>query len=346
MFRSIHLRLSAAAVTALVVAAAGCGGGGDKSGATVTVSTKPAVQASPSAATLQRQFVQVVKTVSPAVVQVQTSSGLGSGVVLDGQGHIVTNAHVVGNFKEFKVTLANGSQHKASLVGTYPPNDIAVVRLDGARPHPASFADSSNIKVGDFAFAIGNPLGLRSSVTEGIVSSVGRTVSEGNGAVIPSAIQTSAPINPGNSGGALVDITGRVMGIPTLAATDPEFGGAQAPGIGFAIPSNTARTLAAKLITSGHVPQAQRAFLGIKAATIVGGGVLVEGVQKNGPADRAGVPPGDVIVAVAGKPTPTTEALQMVLTGLKPGKSVQVKVLRRTGQRTTLSVKLGTAPGG
>jgi S1-C subfamily serine protease len=345
VFRSIHVRLWAAGVTALVVAAGGCGGGGH-SNATVTVSTKPAVNASPSASALQSQFVAVVKTVSPAVVQIQTSAGLGSGVVLDDQGHIVTNAHVVGKFHEFTVTLASGSVHKASLVGSYPPNDIAVVRLSGTKPQPASFADSSKIRVGDFAFAIGNPLGLRSSVTEGIVSSVGRTVSEGNGATIPSAIQTSAAINPGNSGGALVDITGRVMGIPTLAATDPEFGGAQTPGIGFAIPSNTARQVAGRLISSGHVPTAQRAYLGVGAATIVGGGVLVESVQQGGPADQARIKPGDVIVGLAGKRTPTTEALALVLTELKPGQSVKVNLVRRSGQRATVTVKLGTAPGG
>jgi S1-C subfamily serine protease len=330
---------------ALLAALAGCGGGG-KSGTSAGVSTKPAMAATPSAETLQQQFVNVVDTVSPAVVQIQTPAGLGSGVVFDDQGDIVTNAHVVGNFTQFDVTLSGGARHKATLVGSYPPNDIAVVKLTGAKPKPAPFGDSSKIDVGDFALAIGNPLGLRSSVTDGIVSSVGRTVSEGNGATIPSAIQTSAPINPGNSGGALVDITARVIGIPTLAATDPEFGGAQAPGIGFAIPSNTARDIATQLVSSGHVPQAKRAYLGIEASTIVGGGVLVQSVQHGGPADRAGIRPGDVIVALSGKPTPTTEQLALVLATLKPGQGVSVQVVRRNGRRATLTVKLGTAPGG
>jgi S1-C subfamily serine protease len=345
VIRSLHPRLLAGVAIGLV-ALAGCGGGGHKSTTGASVSTKPAVQAAPSAESLQQQFVEVVDTVSPAVVQIQTPAGLGSGVVFDDKGDIVTNAHVVGSFTQFAVTLAGGSRHKATLVGTYPPNDIAVVRLTDAKPRPAPFADSSKIKVGDFALAIGNPLGLRSSVTDGIVSSVGRTVSEGNGATIPSAIQTSAPINPGNSGGALVDITGRVIGIPTLAATDPEFGGAQAPGIGFAIPSNTAHNIAGQLVSSGRVPQAKRAYLGVGVATIVGGGVLVQTVERGGPADRAGMRPGDVIVAVAGKPTPTTEQLALVLATLKPGQSVSVKVVRRSGQQATLTVKLGTAPGG
>jgi putative serine protease PepD len=343
MSRSIHLRLPPIAA-ALLAVLAGCGGG-HAGGRSVSVSTQAAVKPSPSASTLQHQFVDVVRAVAPAVVQIQTQAGLGSGVVLDRQGDVLTNAHVVGSFRQFAVTLADGSQHPAALVGSYPQGDIAVVRLGDAKPRPASFADSSKIAVGEFAFAIGNPLGLRSSVTEGIVSSVGRTVSEGNGNTLPSAVQTSAPINPGNSGGALVDITGRVIGIPTLAATDPEFGGAQAPGIGFAIPSNTAREVAAQLIASGHVPQAQRAYLGVEVATIVGGGVLVQAVQKGGPADRAGIRPGEVIVAVGGTPTPTTEQLALALTKLKPGQTVKVQLVNRSGRRT-VSVKLGAAPSG
>jgi putative serine protease PepD len=340
-------RKTRAVLLLLLVALAGCSGGdkGSRAGL-VTVSTNPVVSAKPAAATLQEQFVQVVNTVSPSIVQIQTSQGLGSGIVLNDQGYIVTNAHVVGAARSFKVTLFDNSAHPASLVGSYPQGDIAVVRLSGAKPRPASFADSSKIKVGDFAFAIGNPLGLRSSVTDGIVSSVGRTVSEQNGAVITSAIQTSAPINPGNSGGALVDITGRVIGIPTLAATDPEFGGTPAAGIGFAIPSNTARQVAGKLISSGGVPQTQRAYLGVEVATIVGGGVLVRAVQSGGPAARAGIRPGDVIVGIAGKPTPTTEALQLALTTLKPGQKVKVNLIKANGKRADVSVTLGTAPNG
>ncbi|HEX4717415.1 MAG TPA: trypsin-like peptidase domain-containing protein [Thermoleophilaceae bacterium] len=337
----MHHRIT---VAVLFVVLAGCGGGGgNPGGRSAHISTTPLVSASPSAVTLQRQFIEVVKAVAPTVVQIQTPAGLGSGVVLDHDGDVITNAHVVGRFHTFAITLPDGSQHRGELVGTYPGGDIAVVRLTDARPKPASFGDSSKIAVGEFAFAIGNPLGLRSSVTQGIVSSVGRTISEANGVIITSAVQTSAPINPGNSGGALVDITGRVIGIPTLAATDPEFGGAQAPGIGFAVPSNTARNVAAKLIGSGHVSQAERAFLGVEVSTIVGGGVLVESVQRGGPAADAGIRAGDVIVAVGGTPTPTTEQLALTLTKFKPGQRVKVDLVRRNGQRATLIVKLGAA---
>jgi S1-C subfamily serine protease len=243
------------------------------------------------------------------------------------------------------VTLSTGARHPASIVGIYPQNDIAVIRLSGAKPRPATFADSSKVQVGDIVLAIGNPLGLRSSVTQGIVSSAGRTVSEGNGVVLPSVIQTSAEINPGNSGGALVDIEGAVIGIPTLAAIDPEFGETPAPGIGFAIPSNTARNFATKLIASGSVAPTGRAYLGVAITTILTGGVLVQSVQPGGPAARAGIKPGEVIVSVAGQPTPSTDVLTSVLATLRPGQTVPIQVLAPSGQVSTVQVKLGSQPG-
>jgi S1-C subfamily serine protease len=167
---------------------------------------------------------------------------------------------VVAGARRFTVTLADGSQRVATLRGTFPGGDLAVITLPGARPRPAVFADSTRVRVGEYALAIGNPLGLRSSVTQGIVSSTSRTVPEGDGVSLPSVIQTSAPINPGNSGGALVDATGAVIGIPTLAAIDPEMGSA-ADGIGFAIASNTVRAVASQLIAHGRVLHSGRALL-------------------------------------------------------------------------------------
>lgn len=328
--------LLALALVALVTSACS----GSKSSAPST----PAVQVGKPAATFEEQLVRDVRAVSPSVVQIATSSGLGSGVVYDDQGNIVTNAHVVGNAKTLSVTLASGS-HKGTLVGSFPPDDIAVVHVEGATPRPASFADSSKIEVGDIALAIGNPLGLRSSVTEGIVSSLGRTVSEGNGVVLPSVIQTSAAINPGNSGGALVNLAGQVIGIPTLAALDPELGGAQAPGIGFAVPSNTARRIADQLIATGHVERSGRAFLGVRVSSIVGGGVLVAGVTPGGPAAKAGIKAGEIIVALDNKPTPTADVLVEVLAKLKPGKRVPVKLLQRDGRTLTVEVTLGELHG-
>jgi S1-C subfamily serine protease len=234
-------------VTALVLAglaviAAGCGGSHAGGGA----SAVPIVSAN-GPASLQRQFVSVVKAVSPSVVQIRSGQALGSGVVFDGRGDVVTNAHVVGNASRLVVTLASGDSHPATVVGSDGGHDLALIRLASGHPRPATFADSSQLQVGDIALALGNPLGLRSSVTEGIVSAVGRSVSEGNGVALSSVIQTSAAVNPGNSGGALVDLAGRVIGIPTLSAIDPQMGGTQAPGIGFAIDSNTVRQVAGAL---------------------------------------------------------------------------------------------------
>ncbi|MEA2467370.1 MAG: hypothetical protein QOJ57_1496 [Thermoleophilaceae bacterium] len=240
---ALGLAAVALAVAALVVALTQAG-----TGTTSSSATAGAPVTVPAAVGPEEQFVRVVRAVSPKVVQIQSSTGLGSGVVYDNRGNIVTNAHVVASTRQFTVTLSGGEQHPATLVGADPSHDLAVVHISGATPAPATFANSSSLQVGDLALAIGNPLGLRSSVTQGIVSSLGRSVSEGNGVTLSSAIQTSAAINPGNSGGALVNLSGEVIGIPTLAALDPQLGGGQAPGIGFAIDSNTVRQVAGGLI--------------------------------------------------------------------------------------------------
>jgi S1-C subfamily serine protease len=232
-------------VALLAALAAGCGtaaSAGDR------ISSVPVASAD-EASSLQQRFVSIVRTVSPEVVQVRTALVLGSGVVFDARGDVVTNAHVVDNATRFVVTLASGGRHPATVVGRDTGMDLAVIRITGARPRPATFANSAQVQVGDLTLAIGNPLGLRSSVTEGIVSAVGRSVPETDSVTLFSVIQTSAAINPGNSGGALVDLSGQVIGIPTLAALDPEMG-AEAPGIGFAIDSNTVRQTAVRLANS------------------------------------------------------------------------------------------------
>ena len=208
--------------------------------------------------TIQSQMVDVIKKVNPDVVLIETDAGLGSGIIYDNKGDIVTNAHVVGTSTSFKVTLSNGKSYPGTLVGSYAPDDVAVVRISAPGVTPATFGDSSQLQVGDIVLAMGNPLGLQSSVTEGIVSALSRQVSEPTGNTLPDVIQTDAAINPGNSGGALVDLQGEVVGIPTLAATDPQLGGS-APGIGFAISSNRAKTIADQLIASGKVTNSGRA---------------------------------------------------------------------------------------
>ena len=245
--------LRAVGLTALALAGltpiAGCGQGGADPGAPAQSAPLGAMPHS-SFSGVQQDFVRVVQVVSPQVVQIQNGRALGSGVVFDDGGDVVTNAHVVDGGHQFVVTLSGGDQHSATLVGSDPAHDLAVVRLNGATPTPATFGDSSETQVGDLVLAIGNPLGLRSSVTQGIVSSVDRSVPEGGGVTLSPVIQTSAAINPGNSGGALVDLSGRVIGIPTLAALDPQLGNSQAAGIGFAIPSSTVQQVATRLIGS------------------------------------------------------------------------------------------------
>jgi putative serine protease PepD len=347
------MRSSSGALVVLAVMAMLAGGCGGDETKTVTVRAPGdggarAILA--SARGVEDQFVDVVQQLSPHVVQIETSEGLGSGIVYDGRGDIVTNAHVVGSSKKFTVTLAAGDRHDAKLVGTFVPDDLAVIRLDplpSRVPQPARFADSSKLEVGQLVLAIGNPLGLRSSVTNGIISSLRRTVSEGNGAVIAAAVQTSASINPGNSGGALGDLSGAVVGIPTLAAVDPQLGGGAAPGIGFAIPSNRIRQIASQLIASGHVTRSGRAFLGVGIATsAMGEGVVVvASVQKGGAAAKAGIQRGDVILKVDGHATATADDLSAVLAGLRPGQTVPVEVRHPNGKTATVQVTLGELPG-
>lgn len=300
-------------------------------------------------------YSDVVRQVLPSVVLIRTSTGLGSGVVLDGKGNIVTNAHVAGDAKEFQVQVAGQAKpQSATLVGTYPPDDLAVIRAeDPSSLTPARFGDSGKAQAGDVVLAVGNPLGLSGSVTEGIVSATGRAVTEpatagSPAATLPDAIQTSAPINPGNSGGALVNTSGEVIGIPTLAAASPA-SGAQAQGIGFAIPANLARDIAQQLITSGHVTDSHRAALGVRAATVTSGdgapaGAGVVAVTPGGPAERAGIREGDVIRSLGQTATPDTQALMEALATAQPGQAVTVTVTR-DAQSVHLQLTLGELPG-
>ena len=235
----VRYALPAVVVTATVfVAACGSGGNGTERSSTARAST------------VQSEFVKTVKAVLPSVVEVRSQDGLGSGIVIDTSGNIVTNRHVVGSGQSFQVRAASGKSFSATLVGTSAENDLAVIRVEGANLPPATLGDSSKLRVGDFVLAVGNPLGLASSVTNGLVSALGRTVDESSTVALRNLIQTSAPINPGNSGGALVDVNGRVVGVPTLAAVDPEDNQA-AVGIGFAIPSNSVKDVAGKLLAAG-----------------------------------------------------------------------------------------------
>ncbi|GGO69523.1 S1C family serine protease [Nonomuraea cavernae] len=306
---------------------------------------------------LEAAYEQVIHDVLPSIVQITTKVGLGSGIVYDTKGHIITNAHVVGEATRMTVTLATGgTEREAKLVKSFAPGDLAVIKVDDTKGlTPARFGDSAKLRVGQVVLAMGNPLGLSGSVTNGIVSALGRTVSEPEepgspGATIANAIQTSAAINPGNSGGALVDLAGQVIGIPTLSAVDPNLSGGAANGIGFAIPSNTATDIAEQIVRDGKVTNTHRAALGIRGSTIVGrtgnpAGVGVISVEAGSGAKKAGIKPGDVILSIDGQETRTMAQLSEYLTTRKPGQQVKVEVLLPSGDTETVTATLGELPG-
>jgi S1-C subfamily serine protease len=333
------------------IVAAGCSSGSINSGSINSGSTGSGSSDSSGASggsdggsggQLQSQYETTVKDVLPSVVQISTNSGSGSGVVFDSHGDVVTNAHVVAGAKSVQVRDAAGKVTDARVVGEFSPDDLAVVHISGdSSLKPATWANSNGAQVGEIVLAMGNPLGLSNSVTQGIVSATGRTVGEGSGsnATITGAIQTSAAINPGNSGGALVNLQNQVLGIPTLGARLPDEGGA-APGIGFAIPSNTVRNVAGQLVKNGKVTNSGRASLGIGAQTAASksgdpSGVAVDSVASGGPAAKAGLHEGDVIRGINNQSTPTVEDLQAKLAEFKPGQKVTVHYVRDGDSHTT-----------
>ncbi|MFF5441396.1 S1C family serine protease [Streptomyces achromogenes] len=349
--RSPRTAVFAAALACCAALAAGCTTPAAPAGRDSPASPGAAV---PMAADdLQSRYLRVIEEALPSVVQIQASRDLGSGVVYDDKGHIVTNAHVVGSETTFQVTTAHNEEPlTARLVYSYPEQDLAVIRLervpDGLKP--AVLGDSEKVAVGQIVLAMGSPLGLSSSVTQGIVSATGRTVSEGGsgggtGATIANMVQTSAAINPGNSGGALVDLDGRVIGIPTLAAVDQSLGGGAAPGIGFAIPASMVKTVAGQIVKEGKVVDSGRAALDITARTVVDDryqpvGVAVVSARAGGAADRAGLRAGDIITGLAGRRITTITSLAEVLATARPGRRTPVTYLRDGAERTA-QVTLG-----
>jgi putative serine protease PepD len=310
------------------------------------------------AESLEAEFASVVHDVLPSVVEISHSGAVGSGVVFDDQGHIVTNAHVVGADTTFEVRLAASSVVRpATLVASYPVEDLAVIRVaDTTGLVPARFGDTRDLRVGEIVLAMGSPLGLDSSVTQGIVSALGRTVPEPGepqsgspGTVLRQVIQTSAPINPGNSGGALVDLHREVVGLPTLAAVNPEIGGV-APGIGFAIPGDTVWNLAQQIIEHGRVVDSGRATLGVTVATVTNDrgepvGAAVAAVDPAGPAAAAGVQVGDLVTRVDDDQVRTAQDLQGLIAAHRPGDAVRLTVLRPPGAEPhTFTITLGELP--
>jgi len=281
------------------------------------------------------------------IPQERRAQSLGSGVIVDDQGIVLTNNHVVENADEIKVTLADNREFDAELVGADPQSDVAVIRLKGKLSglHALPFGDSSTLRLADTVLAFGNPFGVGQTVTMGIVSATGRA--NLGIADYEDFIQTDAAINPGNSGGALVNIRGELVGINTAIAS--RTGGYQ--GIGFAIPSNMARSIMTSLLETGKV---ERGWLGVSIQNLdrdladamgidQAHGVLVADLSPDGPAAKAGIARGDVILSINGRAVKTTGELRNLVASQPAGKSVAIEVTRNK-KPLTLNVELGSSP--
>lgn len=274
------------------------------------------------------------------------ASGLGSGVIVGSGGYILTNHHVVEAADEIEVALADGNKLRAKVIGTDAETDLAVLHVERGDLPAITLGEVESLKVGDVVLAIGNPFGVGQTVTMGIVSALGRSHLGIN--TFENFVQTDAAINPGNSGGALVDANGNLIGINT--AIYSRTGGSL--GIGFAIPVSTARHVMEQIIGSGSVT---RGWIGVEAQEITPEladsfrlasvtGALIAGVLKNGPADRAGVRPGDILLSIDGKPVADPTAMLNIVAGLVPGKSAALK-LRRGQKDLEVLLEVGKRPG-
>ena len=330
----------------------------------------------------QGSFAPVVKKVAPAVVKIETTTtvknapedglpndpfwqqffgrqfhrqlppggyhehGIGSGVIVTKDGYILTNNHVVDGASEVKVTLPDGREFTAKVIGRDPKSDIAVVKISADNLPIVAMADSDKVEVGDVVLAVGNPFGIGQTVTKGIVSATERG---GMGIEdYEDFIQTDAAINPGNSGGALVDITGRLIGINTAILSRS----GHSEGVGFAVPSGLARNVMQSLVAYGHV---NRGFLGVEIQNVTPAladefklkdatGALVSEVVPDGPAAKAGLKDGDVILNFNGKKIADSRHLQLTVADTQPGSTVPVEILRN-GSAQTVKVTLKPLPG-
>ena len=273
--------------------------------------------------------------------------GLGSGVIASDQGYIITNNHVIESVDQIEVALSDSRKVPAKIVGTDPDTDIAVLKIDVSKLPSITFARSEQVRVGDVVLAIGNPFGVGQTITMGIVSGLGRN--QLGITTFENFIQTDAAINPGNSGGALVDASGNLVGINTaIFSRSPE--GASV-GIGYAIPAGTARQVMDEIIQKGSVT---RGWIGVGVQDVTReiaesfklrgpGGVLVTQVERGGPADRAGIRLGDVLVKVNDRAVSDTRGMQIMIAALKPGDQVKLKVTRNHSE-SELSATVGRRP--
>jgi putative serine protease PepD len=290
----------------------------------------------------------VAEAVLPSVVDITTQEGEGSGVIMSADGFIVTNNHVVAGASgnTVNVTFSSGKTAQATIVGTDPVGDIAVIKAQGVSGlSVAKFGDSDSMRVGDTVLAIGSPLGLQGSVSEGIISALHRTIQEGaeqgsggSGHSISDALQTDAAINPGNSGGALVNLAGEVVGINTaIASTGQQAGNI---GVGFAISSNKVKAAAEQLQKGQKVTHP---YLGVQLTDGDNGGALIADVVPGGPADKGGLQKGDIVTKVNGQAVSDATALINAVQAAKTGDQLQLTV-NRNGSVDTVSVTLGDTP--
>src|SRR3954452_23633989 len=247
----------------------------------------------------------------------QESQAEGSGFVIDSDGHVATNQHVVDGATSITVTFADGKTASAKVVGTDPSTDVAVIKVDAPKSelHPLTFADSNSVEVGDGAVAIGSPFGLEDTVTTGIVSALNRTIQAPNNFTISGAIQTDAAINHGNSGGPLLNSSGQVIGINSQIESDS--GGSD--GVGFAIPSSTVKTIVSELISTG---KAEHAYLEVSVETTASGAVRVGEIRNGTPAETAGLHAGDTILTVDGTKVSSADQLTSIIGSKAPGDTV------------------------
>jgi putative serine protease PepD len=352
---------------AALVVGAGVGAGtyaaaGGSSGTTTTVVQQPPVTGSPAAATKSSGVADVYKQDGPGVVQItvteksggsssspfpfgggggngsQQTQAQGSGFVYDVDGHVVTNYHVVSGASSISVMFSDGSRYKATVVGTDPSSDLAVVKVDApsGKLHPLTLGDSGNLRVGDGVVAIGSPFGLDETVTSGIVSALGRSISSASSFTIAGAIQTDAAINHGNSGGPLLNMSGQVVGVTTQI--ESESGGND--GVGFAVPSNTIRSVVSELVSGKTV---EHAYLGVFVGDANGAGAKIARVRSGSPADKAGLKVGDVVTDFGGETIQSPDNLTSAVSAHQPGDTVTV-TYQRGGSTKTADVTLANRP--
>jgi putative serine protease PepD len=344
-------RLAAVAGIAVVCGGAAgrlaAGGGGDGNAVAATPVVSQSGKALPAA--LYKAVAPGVVTVTDSATQTGTAlpflpqtpqkvQQLGSGFVIDTNGDIVTNDHVIAGAQNIRVSFGGDKSYPAKVVGADPSSDLAVLRVSvpGSMLHPLAFDSSSNLQPGDPLYAIGNPFGLDRTMTAGIVSAVGRDIQAPNGVTIPNAIQTDTAINHGSSGGPLLDADGHVVGVTSQI----EGGTVDANvGVGFAVPSNTAKSVVQQLIQHGS---AAHAWLGVQAQT-TSKGVALAKVTAGSPAAQAGLVRRDVIVTVDGKAVHTSEELANAIAAHKPGDRITLHVLRG-GAGRDVTVTLGDVP--